>query len=492
MKKLNFIILSLFLVFGLTACDTVDFDDINKNPNGATEISASGLMSSAIMDYATITGRDYLIRPTLNVQYQSQVTYTSEMRYSESKASWYAYYVGAMSSLDQVIKYNQDPDNQGATLNAQGYPANQIGVSMILKSVIAKRVTDTWGDIPYSEGFMGLENLAPAYDKQEDIYKSIIADVKAARDMMDSNEDGPIGDILYNGNIAQWKKFANSFLLQATLQLSKKYPSASDYPAVEFNNALNDVNGLIETPSDEAWFQYQDLTGFRNPWFANRTRDYFLSQEFTDALKGNAALNPTSNTTFDDRISVYAKNTSDDGVPYGYSNGSGSGKNQMSTANYWNADSSLPMLTASYTYLNRADAAEMGWTSEDVMEMLTNGIELSFETLDAHHGTAIAGNAATYAAARISDASSFSNAQVIAEEKWVSLYPSGFDAWAEWRRTEVPVLAPATDFLNSGVIPRRYNYPVEESSLNGSNYDIGVQALSPTTDNNSSKVWWDQ
>ncbi|HAN77538.1 MAG TPA: SusD/RagB family nutrient-binding outer membrane lipoprotein, partial [Bacteroidales bacterium] len=65
-------------------------------------------------------------------------------------------------------------------------------------------------------------------------------------------------------------------------------------------------------------------------------------------------------------------------------------------------------------------------------------------------------------------------------------------AWAEWRRSGYPMLKPATDALNGGVIPRRFVYPVEEPGLNKANYESGVAALVPATDSNKSKVWWDQ
>jgi hypothetical protein len=82
--------------------------------------------------------------------------------------------------------------------------------------------------------------------------------------------------------------------------------------------------------------------------------------------------------------------------------------------------------------------------------------------------------------------------QVIGEEKWVALYPLGYDAWAEWRRTEFPSLLPAPDAINSGEIPRRYNYPNDEVTLNSTNYNSGVSSLSPATNNNTSRVWWNQ
>jgi len=161
----------------------------------------------------------------------------------------------------------------------------------------------------------------------------------------------------------------------------------------------------------------------------------------------------------------------------------------------FDAGTPMPLLTAAYTWLNRAEAAERGWSSENVTELLSNGIKasfVSFEALYDPYDTISMGDGATYALARIADAAEVGNSQVIAEEKWIALYPIGFDAWSEWRRTEIPVLKPAADAMNNGEIPRRVNYPGEEASLNTSNYQSAVSRLSPPTDNNTSRIWWNQ
>jgi len=484
MKKLKYIALSL--LFALGACDNVDFGDTNQNPNGAGEANTASLMAGAMSRYSTLSGRDYLIKPTLYVQYQSQVTYTDEMLYNEAASSWYSYYVQTLSNLQLVININSDEANHTSILLSQGAPVNQIGVANIFKAIIFKRITDTWGDCAYSQALKDNEFLTPAYDSQSDIYEGMIASLKESRDMMDSSLIGPTGDIIFGGNVEKWQKLANSLILQFSMQLSKKYPSSSGYAATEFNSALSNVNGVIEDLSDEAWFSYN--ADFTNPWSANRKPDYFLSQEFTDALKG---LGTTSNTTADARLNAFSTDAALDGVPYGYSDGSGAGRSQMSDL-IWTEEAPLQLMTAAYTYLNRADAANLGWTSENSADMLEMGINMSYETIDDHYGTSISGDAAAYASARVADIGTNSATQVIAEEKWVALFPSGFDAWSEWRRTEYPTLVPATDYLNNGTIPRRYVYPTEESSLNASSYSSGVSNLSPSTDNNSSKMWWDQ
>ena len=496
MKKIKYLILSVLLATSFVACDTVDFGDINKNTNGPSDPYTSGLLASAIMNYSNITGGNYLFRPSLYVQWQSQVTYTAQMRYAANAASWYRYYVTQLSNLQEVINYCSDPANEfDIALLDQGSINNQIGVSKIFQAIIFKRLTDTYGDIPFSEALNPQEHIIQNYDNQEMIYKGVIDMLKEGRGMLEPGKKGPTGDIIYGGDVTKWRSLVNSIILQASLQLSKKYPAAGGYAAIEFNAALND--GVITSVDEEAWFRYDEESGYNSPWFAHRPTDFFLSKEFTDALNGKPDLNPTSNHTKDLRLLVYGTNDND-GVPYGYIDGSGGASAQMSTDHYWAAEATIPFMTASYTFLNRADAANLGWTDETAKLLLQKGIEMSYETLSFQKEiTEIDGvdfvdyGKTKYANERLNDADGVGMATVIAEEKWVSLFPSAFDAWAEWRRTNIPALVPATDYLNDGKIPRRYNYPAEEATLNGDGYKQGVNALTPADDNISSKFWWD-
>jgi hypothetical protein len=493
MKKIFLYIIASVLI--LSACNKVDFGDINENPNGAAHPNLAALMTGATMRYATLTGREYLTKPVLYVQYMSQVTYTDEMLYNNAPSTWYGYYIQTLSNYQTIINVASNKDNWDGPIEASGYHANQVGVATIMKCVVFKRVTDEFGDIPYFQA-LDAKYSVPKYDKQEDIYKDLIKQVKAARDMMDASKPGPVGDPIYHGDVTKWKKFANSFLLSLTLQLSKRFSAVNEYAATEFKKALNDANGVIESTADEAWFSYDPVHNFVNPWSRLRPTDYFLSKEFTDALHGNSgalSLNPTSNTTLDARINIYADNPALDGVPYGYKNGSGKGKASMSSL-IWAEKPPLPLMTAAYTYLNRAEAAARGWTSEDAQAMLVNGIKASYASLSSAYGVDITGDADAYANARVADVAAAPGGilQVIAEEKWVALFPKGFQAWSEWRRTDYPKLKPAHDYYNSGVIPRRLPYPAEEPGLNPDGYKSGVADLTPAKDLNSSHFWWDK
>lgn len=508
MKKLilSVVVASAFL----TSCSNVDFGTTNENGNGTQSSDMGALLAGAILDFSTNTG-SYIAEPTLYAQYQSQVVYTTESRYSESPRDWSEYYAKDLNNLNEILKFLEVPSNISPYVLSQGMVENQKGVAKIFKSIVIKRVTDTWGDVPYSEALQGLDNPSPKFDRQEDVYKAIIADLKAGRDLLIGNSDpNLVGDVLYKRDLSKWRKLANSMIMASCIQLSKKYPNASDYPAIEFNNALNDAAGSIVVPEDEAWFAYDSQNNFRNPFSQFRSEDYRLAQEFTDALRGRGAYRRTSNHVLDTRVTVYATKTERalagffyTGLPYGYSQKS-LGELNIATATtvrtqmagrFTDKDASLPFFVSSYNLLNRAEAAALGWTTEDPTSLLSQAIDASYISLNTKfNNPSTLGDGLAYRNARVIDAgvSPEMLLQVIREEKWVALFPSGFEAWNEFRRTGVPALLPATDYLNNGVIPGRYNYPQTTKILNTVNYNSGVSTLLPASDNNSSKVWWAQ
>lgn len=501
MKKIS-IILALFsgLFIG---CENNDFGDLNENINGPQNVDLQGLMAGSIVRYATLTGRDGLLKPTLYVQYQSQRVYVDEQNYNQSPASWNGYYVQTLSNLNTITDYFENTPNPDPKILVNGSAKNQLGVAKIMKSIIWKRVTDTWGNAPYEQAFK--EILIPTYSTQETIYKSEIASLIAARDMINLSELPPTGDLIFDGDLLKWKKLANSMIMSMSIQLSKKYPAPGGYAAIQFNNALSDPNGAIATVADEAWFANANIAGFENAYVANRRNDYGLSKTMTDALQGEAAsANPTSNHTLDMRIRIFSNKTatSSDGIPYGLSQAASTPLNALAKLNLhiWHAAAPTAFMTSSYTLLNRAEAAALGWTSENALNLLEQGIIKSYESLNTKYhdvNSTIAPNinimpsAAGYALARKTDAAT-NLLKVIREEKWVALFPLGFDAWSEWRRTGVPALLPSANALNGGVIPNRYLYPSVEQSTNTASYTAGVATLIPAEDSNKSKVWWAQ
>lgn len=494
MKKLSILLLSLFLV--TVSCDSsVDFGDINLDKDAVVKPDAQALMAGAMNRFFTLTGRDYLAKPTLYVQYQAQNVYTDEQRYNQSPASWYSYYVGTLSNFKEIVDLNSVDEVDDVT-KSYGHPDNQIAVSELFSCFVWKRVTDTWGPVPYTEALGNGETITPSYTDQETIYRDLIARVKAARDRIKTAEAGPTGDVVYGGDMEKWKKFANSFLLSLTIQLSKKYPASDGFAATEFKAALNHPDGVIETVDDEMWYLYANQSGAVNPFSQLRGADYALSVGFTDALSGRGPDTTTitySNSTYDARLNLFASDPTLPGQTYGVENSPSGDFATMNTA-FISAGSPLPYLTAAYTYLNRAEAAQLGWTTEDVATMFTNGVTMSFQTLDDHYigDGSLAAEGAAFAAARLADFATASPEQVIGEEKWVALFPMGFQAWSEWRRTGYPILVPAPEPFNDGSIPTRYLYPSDEPGVNTANYEAALEQLTPPQDINTATFWWQE
>ncbi|WP_028296040.1 SusD/RagB family nutrient-binding outer membrane lipoprotein [Olivibacter sitiensis] len=476
MKRILFSLIAISSLLFMTTCDRVDYGDLNQNPNAGNEANVDALFRHAIARYFSQSGGSYLTAPIVLSQYESETVYTDVQTYTVYAGSWSVAYAYVLSNLKEITLVEED---------IRGGTENIAAMAEILSVFVWKRLTDSYGDIPYSEALQKAENVTPAYDAQETIYKDLIARAKAARDQLGTEgafaPDETI-DILYGGDLDKWHKLANSLIMAISLQMSNKIPSTSGEAATAFQEAL--ASGPIAENGDNLVFVPDPTGNVVNPFSGLRPADYALSQEFVDALKGvTTGLSPTSNSVYDNRIQRIANNVALSGLPYGHiSYSSTSGWAQINTA-ITAASTSLHFFTSAYTYLLRAEAAAIGWTTEDAAAMLRSGIEHSYEQWNV-------GGADSYAGARVSDISTYGLERVIGEEKWVALFPEGVTAWAEQRRTGYPALLPAPDAVNGGVLPSRFMYPSEESTSNTANWERALSGLSPATDANTSKPWF--
>ncbi len=499
MKKIIYIIALVALTLG--SCDRIDFGDINIDPSVPVTGNTDALLRGAMSSFATNGFRTYYSNATLYAQYQSQTVYTQEQLYSQFVGSWFRYYTEQLNNLKEVANTNEDV--RGATDNMKA-------IAELTSVLITKRITDTFGDIPYFDALNGTDDVTPNYDPQRDIYLDLIERAKAARDLLNPNAFTPDADtdIYYGGDINKWGKFANSLILALSIQLSNT--DASTLAEAAFNEALNNVYGVIEDNADNMVFTPDVAGGVINPISRSRASDYSVTKELTDALKGNAEWdsdingpkNPTSNKHFDHRVDVYTMGQ--DGLPYGYQgydNYAGTAANMNDI--FDQQDSPFTLFSAAYTWLNRAEGAVIYNTGEVAEDMLTKGIETSYA---AYYDFFASYNvpqsqvdawAQQHATDRIADANDPAIApggllQVIGEEKWFALFPDGYAAWAEQRRTGFPALHPAPDAVNGGVIPHRMLYPDNSKNVNPNGWAQGVQGLLPAEDLNTSKIWWEQ
>jgi hypothetical protein len=482
MKKISIQRLAVLpLAFGLffTSCKrySSDFGDTNVNPGVTTKPIFGALLTNVMANlggYATST------RAGLYCQYFSETQYTDVSLYSLPQLNFEGEYSGLLYDLQNII--NDGPND------------NMKAVARILKAYIFSTITDRWGDVPYSQALQG--NGTPVFDKQSDIYTGILNELAAAVNQLGGSA-AISGDIIYGGNIGKWKRLANSLRLRLAMQLSKKFPTAGGFAATQFNAALNHPDGVITSNADNFTVNYPG-GNYRSPWFNlyNGRRDFGESQPMTTLMTN---LTDGRQNVFggksEDPTSPDYNVTSALGVPFGRLRAfmeswtsANPGWARILRGQFRNDNGSVAILTAAETFLTRAEAADRGWTSENMNNMYQQGINASFEqwglTAPASYftqpGVALANPAGTAA-----------NIQRIAIQEYIAAYPDGLRGWNLWRRTGWPVLTPAPDALNSsGQIPQRYTYGQQSYGSNAANTAAAASAIGGDTQD--TKVWWAQ
>lgn len=498
-KKVFFILALLIMLGGCTK----NYDVMNTDPNNPSSVETGfmftycekNLMDNLRDEWAG--GRMFFLLP----QYWAQRNYTDEDRYAfrttVTDAFWRAMYT-TMMNLQTII--NRNTDEPGTTLGS-GANENQIAAATILQVYIFSIMTDAFGDIPYTEAFQGAENRQPAYDKQSDIYPDLLNRLKGAVDMIALDKDGILmGDIIYNGDMALWKKFGNSLRLRIALRLANQDGGAALQQIVESVGA----DGFFTSNADNAKFTYLgagDNGPLYDAWFTEARNDFTLARPLVLLLKGenddqSGHVNPF-NGVADPRLNLWATPVDGEinGMPYG-----------MPDAETKLYAPSCPdflvnppaVLDATYAY-PLMDYAEVCFILSEYYSWdqtwYEKGIRANMEDWGVD-----AADIDTYMAAVPA-----ANQENVLTQKYIALYLQGEQGWFEYRRAGFPkmlihpgeqtwtaadgspiIFVPIEDVSD---IPRRIIYPVEEQNINTDSYAAAKSQMGGDT--YEVRVWWD-
>lgn len=396
------------------------------------------------------------------------------------------------------------------TLNKAQY-RNLHQMARIMKALVFERITDIYGDIPYSQAGLGYytRNYAPAYDKQQDIYTDLLKEVSQATDSLDSTADNPTGDVFFSsfgsGQISEWKKFGNTLLLRMAMRLTKVDPATAQ-------SYVTKVQGLTMTSNaDNAIVQHEQgiETQNRDSWsiIQEDSTDLKLCSTYIDSLQFNndprlpimSEIFATGDTVSADQI----------GLPPGYILGGSNPSTDISQTPAYPAMgmdgySRLNDNILSYTAPNLiltyaesefllADAAKRWSIGGSAETHYKNGVLAAITQLAAYGDSSMISDAdaeAYYDAHPYDDANGLSQ---INTQFWLCTVMNEYEAWSNWRRTGYPALTPTnyTGNVTGGTIPRRLEYPPSEKITNGTNYNAAV-ALLPGGDKLTSRMWWDK
>lgn len=457
------------------SCKKIDeFGDINNDPNRATEPVPSALLTNVLSNLGnnivwdqggvnTVAG--------LYAQYFSETQYTEASRYARPTFNFDGYYTGPLQDLQAIIEFNSNPETM-AKATQYGSNKNQIAIARILKAQYFKFLTDAYGDIPYFGALKGQGVVT--YDKQENIYPDLLKEFREAADQIELNSALTLrGDILFGGNMAKWKKYANSLRALTALNMRLVNPTLAKS---EFQAAIN--AGVIEQNSDNAVLEYPGgnyPNPFYNYYFVTQRKDYAVSKTMTDRLAN------------DPRSAVFG--TSTNGFPYGLTRdqavafaNANSNYAVILNNSFKQTSSPLVIIGAGNMWLARAEAAQTMTTTDDKTVAYTTGIQRNMARWGITDATAIS----NYIASRPP-----TDLQAIATEEWKSWFPNGMEGWNVWRRTGFPALTPAP---GQAAIPTRFPYGQNEYNLNTANVQAAAAryTVAGVPDSQFAKVWWDQ
>ncbi len=512
-KLLTYGIVGGALVFAGSGCDKFkDFGNTNVNPNGSSEVLTSALITN-VESYlgnpigiggattANPGGAPNLAVSALNpghyCQYFAEPTYPGNQIYNLPQFNSSGTYSSTLMDCQVVINKNYNEATKGLpTVLSGGSNRNQIAIAKVLQAFTYWKLTDAWGDLPYTEALKGTEYLTPKYDAQETIYKGILDSLASTLSATTGFDDAGIpvkGDIVFAGNNAKWKKVVNSMRMLIALRLSKRYPGASEYAATQFKAAAEHPAGHITANADNFTLAYAG-GNYRNPWFsAGASEDNGVAKTFTDVLTGLG----------DTRISALASTAN--GIPYGDKTARPN-TSKILNPTFRTETAPLVIINAASIWLAKSEAIERTWITGDSKAAYDAGVTASFEqwgaALPASYLTSGAANFTTGTGVAAintntltpgANATTSSKLSRIALQQWIAFYPDGLQGWSNWRRTAVPDIKPTIYYSPSstGQIIRRYVYGTVEYALNNTNLQTALTGI-PGGDKQESRVWWDR
>jgi hypothetical protein len=510
--KMRFNYLLYTAVSAMLAFQSCDkgFEEMNINPDASSNPNPEFVFSKTLLD---IWGNSYFNTNTLfaggSMQHFStwkSVPAIGDKYFFNGGAYPYDYfnvaYPGAVNEIATVLTAL---DSSDATT------VNKRAIARIMRVYIFHKLTDLYGDIPYSEAGKGYTNnlFSPKYDEQSAIYPDMLKELdQAAAALTPGAATFGKGDYIYNGDAGKWKKFAYSLMLRLGMRLTKK----SDQTLAQTWVTKAIAGGVIMDDADIATMKYTGATdNDRNPAAsAMLGGDYGASDKgkanieggkysktFIDYLKATRdprlnviAVSWSSATAFDTSTAVQQ------GMPNGLLD-EPVGFRQLSQPHpntVLSLTAPLIVMSAAETKLLLAEAAVRGWYAGNAATLYSEAIGSSMRNW------ALFGNAGIIASSRISEYQAEhpltgTTEQMIAQistQKWVSLFLDETEIHANWRRTGYPVLTPVnvSGNVTNGEIPRRLLYTPSEESLNAKNLADAIQKQGANTF--TTHVWWDK
>lgn len=461
---------------------TDDFEEYNTDRKNPSVVSGESLFSNAqvaMLDQISSTNVNLNVFK-LFAQHWTETTYNEETNYDVVNRgipdlTFREYYRGFLRDFQEAATVIRRTPL--GPVESPQEKRNKLFIIDLLVSYSYQNLVDIFGDVPY-ERALNIDSISPAYDDDAFIYQDLINRVNVALDSLDPAV-GSFGaaDLIYGGDVAQWRKFANTLKLKLGITIADVNPVLA---RATVESAV--AGGIFEASTDDALLNYLSAIHV-NPMYED------LVQSGRDDFVPANTLIDIMNTLNDPRRPLYF--TQIDGEYRGGIYGSLNNYSQYSHIAEPITQPDFPGILLTYyeALFYLAEAAARGYTVGGTAQQFYNSAVT--ESILWWGGTPAAATA-YLAQPSVSWTSAGSGAtwqQKIATQEYIACYTRGLEAWTTWRRLDYPVLKVPELVDSYADIPKRLPYPVNEQTLNAENYRAASAAIGE--DLMSTRIFWD-
>jgi hypothetical protein len=512
-RKYAGVLSGALVVLSLQSCDK-GYKSLNVNPDAVTsptpqyEFTLAQYEGAGYNGHYGSSGSDFLLGAMqYTTSYNDVAGFGSKYinsQITQSAAAFTAAYPDEINELGIVIK----------AVKSSATQVNLLAEARIWRVYCFSKLTDLYGDIPYSQAGQGYDssNYKPVYDAQKDVYPSLLSELDAAASSLDASKSTfGSADLIYGGNTGQWKKFAYSLMLRLGMRLTKV-----DIASAQTWVTKAIAGGVITADADIAKMSYvtggQDIN--KNPLVLDLwNNDYIAANGVTNTEGGKYADSWISylQSTNDPRLPVISvvwvggvpdtTSSKQKGMPQNLPN-----QQPANFVTYSEPNPATVLLLASPKLLFTvaesnfllAEAALRGWyTGATAASLYQTGIQAAMRQWSIIAGSAGAISTAqvnAYLANNTLNTAGTLDQQMgqIYTQFWVSIFPNAQEVYNNYRRTGYPALVPNNYPTNAtgGKIFRRCLYPTAEQNLNTTNYQAAIARQG--ADDLMTHIWWDK
>lgn len=434
------VLIAALLLFS-TSCKKEFYTKANVNTNQPTSVPPGTLLPGIEVSLAYAQGGDASRYAQLFVQ--------QGFGAAREATAYYDYQISGTNLPEQLWDnmYTSDMENIYTLLNmstTNGYNA-YAGIANILMAYSLQVTVDFWGNVPYSQAFLGSANIEPAYDKDASLYSTMInlintgiADLNSSPGTLVPSTD----DVMYNGSASAWIAFATALKARLYIHQCKHNNVAM------CDSALNCAQRALADGFANAKVAFVQGVPNSSPVYQYNTGWGDITYVTSGGV--HATLYDTMLALLDPRIGVYFDTA---GAATSATPIVGMDPNTY----YGKATSPVEFITKEELDFIEAEATlRSGGTLANALIYYNNAITDNFTKLG------LASSATAYETAN--PLLPTNGLYQIAKQEWIALFINP-EEWACWRRTGVPALV-APVGAASTQIPRRMVLPNSEVTEN--------------------------